>query len=96
MNVDEIVEHLIAIGHRAALSSDRKKLMITIDVDDRILTLEHVFPERIERLPVFYLQDPPPLGTLAHIMPDASGTSGKSAIPSRSIMMCQPRSTPSQ
>ena len=83
MSIDEIVDHLTASGHRVALSSDRKKLVVTIDVADQTLILEHAFPERIERLPVFYLQNPPPLGTLAHIMPDADGALGKICVEDR-------------
>ena len=83
MSIDEIVDHLTASGHRAALSSDRKKLVVTIDVADQTLILEHAVPERIERLPVFYLQNPPRLGTLAHIMPDADGALGKICVEDR-------------
>ena len=69
MNVDEIVNYLSASGHRATLSEDRKRLIVSIDAGNQSLTLEHAFPERIERLPTFLLRNPPPLGTLAHILP---------------------------
>ena len=83
MNAQEIANFLSERGHQARLSGDRTRLIVSIEAGGQSLTLEHTFPERIERLPPFSLRNPPPLGTLAHVIPENDGAHGKICVEDR-------------
>jgi len=83
MNADEIVTFLSESGHRATLSDDRTHLIVSTEAGGQTLTLEHTFPDRIKRLPAFLLRNPPPLGTLAHVMPNPDAALGKICVEDR-------------
>lgn len=83
MNPEEIAAFLREKGYRAALADDGKMLTVSMEASQQTLTLEHILPDRIERLPAFFLRDPPPLGTLAHVFPDANTARGTICVEDR-------------
>lgn len=83
MNPEGIAAVLTENGYRVALADGGKKLTVAIEAGEQALTLEHVFPDRLERLPSFSLRDPPPLGTLAHVVPDTNTALGSICVEDR-------------
>ena len=69
MNPEEIASHLEERGYEASLNEDGDRLFVSFAVGDDQLTLQHVFPKQILKLPSFQLVGAGAMRTLAHVVP---------------------------
>lgn len=67
MNHEAIAEHLCQQGYSARLGDNGKELIVETEVGDRSVTLKHLFPKVIRRMPQFLLAEHSSYGTLAHV-----------------------------
>ena len=80
MNRDRIQSCIEELGLDARLAENGSKLNVDFVAGGRTVTLAHTFPDKLLRLPKFYLVGGHGFGKLAHVLTDESGDSGEVCI----------------
>lgn len=80
MNPNSICAGLVEAGYNAKLIENQKKLAVTFTVSTRLVTLVHVFPAEMLRIPKFCLVSGHDFGKLAHVGVDRNGGAGEVCI----------------